>query len=730
MVNEARRRGEGAFEQMIYRYPEAQYKQYLTTGTCLVAFGVIMLILFSVKLFIRQPVIHYLLFIIGFLSIFPTGLTQFIRGFKHREIGYELDYSGFNIVHPEGIKTNVRWDDIKGIDETSTSIKFMTPRGQEEIYKNLEKFEEFYEIFKKYTKRDLKKTADSPRATPVSPKSSLKETKAAEGSSPPQKESKSPAEKESTPTKKGDDARDRMLKEIFASPSAAERTAGKESRPENRKPADSPRETGKTAAVQKETVKPEIAKTAATQKETVKPEIAKTAATQKETVKPEIAKTAATQKETVKPEIAKTAATQKETVKPEILKPDGLKWDAQKAISTPSSSEKSAPSTAESGAKDFEFAFGEVETSIPGGDLPDPGLRGTEAPSLNRTAPASKTEIIPPPQGGFELVFNDFTPSLPFEKEEKNTFATTQLSIKPKSDERESATAPIVPPLDTTEKEKAALSITPPPAVLPAVLPAVPPAAHPAKEERLSLGDLLGAPQSYRDAFPNQEKPPLSEHAQLPKVIQLLPERSPSPKVIPLPPKDQASSRSDGPKSSIPNPQDLMSSLKRIKEGLVPLPEAGAFIPPPAPPYSSRKSPPKEEHQETSFTLSLSATHSHRQSESKHTTSEEKTHTPGLNASEQAIKPPAGREDAPLRTQQTDRREETPHPVKKPAEREADRRSPADTGTPATREIVAANREQARAQSGIKAIPARNAEPATVETMMNDFVERLRALSQ
>ncbi|MGV8124390.1 MAG: hypothetical protein AB2L14_31980 [Candidatus Xenobiia bacterium LiM19] len=662
------------------------------------AFGVIMLILFSVKLFIRQPVIHYLLFIIGFLSIFPTGLTQFIRGFKHREIGYELDYSGFNIVHPEGIKTNVRWDDIKGIDETPASIKFMTPRGQEEIYKNLEKFEEFYEIFKKYTKRDLKKTADSPRATPVSPKSSLKESKAAEDSSPPQKESKSPAEKESTPTKKGDDARDRMLKEIFASPSAADRAAGKESRPENGKPSDSPRETGKTAAAQKETVKPESAKTAAAQKETVKPESAKTAA---------------------------------------------LKWEAPKAISTPSSSEKSAPSTAESGAKDFEFAFGDVETSVPGGDLPDPGLRGTEVPSLMKTAPASKTEIIPPQQGGSEIVFEGFTPLLHVEKEEKNAFATAQLNIKPKSDGRDSTTAPIVPPPDTTEKEKAALSITPLPAVHPAVLPE--------KEERLSLGDLLGAPQSYRDAFPNQEKPPLSEHSPLPKVIPLLPERSLSPKVIPLPPKDPASSRSDSPKSNspksdgsksnIPNPQDLMSSLKRIKEGLVPLPEAGAFIPPPAPPYSSRKSPPKEEHQETSFTLSLSATHSHRQSESKHTTPErhttpeEKTHTPELNASAQSIKPADGREDAPLRTQQIDRREETPYPVKKPAEREADHRSPAHTispahtSTPATREIVAAHREKAQAQSGIKAKPAGNTEPATVETMMNDFVERLRALS-
>jgi len=640
MANRVHTPGEGAVEQMIYRYPEAQYKQYLTTGTCLVAFGAIMLILFSIKIFIRQPVIHYLLFITGFLSIFPTGLTQFIRGFKHREIGYELDYSGFNIVHPEGIKTNVRWDDIKGIDESPTSIKFMTPRGQEEIYKNLEKFEEFYEVFKKYTKRELKKTAEGPRATPVSPKPSLKEQKVAENLSPPQKEGKSPAEKEGTPAKKGDEARDRMLKEIFAAPSTAERAAEKESRPQNGKPADSTRETGKTAAAPREPVKTEIAS------------------------------------------------------------PAGFKWEEPKG---------------ESGAKAFEAVFGEVESPVQEGDLPAPDLRGADVPSLNKTAAASETGKIQPPQGGFDPVFEDFLPSMPVEKEEKSSFATAQLSIKPDPVERGSTGAPPVSPLDTIKKEKAAFSITPPSAAIPE------------KEERLSLGDLLGAPERYRDAFPESENPRISLNSKLPEVIPLLPERSPSPKAIPLPTKEQASRRSDGARSSIPTPHDLMSSLKLIKDGLVPFPEAGAFIPPPSPPYS-RKSAPKEEHQETSFTLSLSAAHSHRQNEPKHPASEVITHVPGMNTKAQTINPAARREDEPLKTRQIGRREETPYPAKKPAEREDDRRTPANA--PATKEIAPADREKVRTQSGSKATPAGNAEPATVETMMNDFVLRLRLLSR
>jgi hypothetical protein len=732
---------------MIFRYPEAQYKQYLTTGTCLVAFGVIMLILFSVKLFVKAPVVHYLLFIIGFLAIFPTGLTQFIRGFKHREIGYELDYSGFNIVHPEGIKTNVRWDDIKGIDETAVSIKFMTPRGQEEIYRNLENFEEFYEIFKKYTRRDLKKGAEGPRGTPVSPKPPAKDTKdakAGEGAAAAQKESPAGPEKEGISAKKGDEARDRMLKEIFSSPAAKESADSRNGKSDGKKPAEPLQDRGK----------PEAVKSAAPAKDAVKPgtmaprESVKPAAIMKDTARPDTS----VPRESVKPAPAVKdtarlgAATAKDGIKQAV---DG--FEEKKTASSAPSSEKTAVSAADSGARGFELVFGDVQSSASEGDLPDLGLPDSEPLSVGETVSEAGADVLEIPQGGFEFVFDDFAPSLPAEKEERTEFATTQLAGRQKTGAQPAAPPPAV-------KEKAALHHT----------------QTPAEDERETPGDLLGKPQSFSEPYLHKESSPLPdiirpeqpqkaghdhsaqsraaqhEPPSLPKVIPLITVKSEPQKTISLPPKEQASGKAEVSKGSIPTPQDLMSSLKRIKEGKIPEPEKGAFIPPPAPPIAPRKQAPQEEVSDTPLTLSLSTSHSHRQAIARRLELEEKAHapaaaerqakpahgpdtqtarpSPGVEMATQELRPQTAARVVPPVQKTAGAGTERPPEAAMPYERGGETRRL--TNAPLTREMMPAGVEKAAPKSDRRAARGGSAGPATVETMMSTFVERLRELSE
>jgi len=210
---------------MIFRYSEKQYKQYVTIGFVLVGAGLVIFILFSLNVFIRIPPLHYGLALLGLFSIFGGGTPHIIRGYKYRSIGYELDHAGFKIVHPTGIKTTIRWQDIKGVEEKARSIIFMTPRGQEEIYRNLTDFEDFYVLFMRFAKRQAPgkgKSPESPAPSPLSPskktlpgkvearQQGVEKSTIEEPPHPEKKLEKTEPKKESTPEKN-----DYLLDEIF-----------------------------------------------------------------------------------------------------------------------------------------------------------------------------------------------------------------------------------------------------------------------------------------------------------------------------------------------------------------------------------------------------------------------------------------------------------------------------------------------------------------------------------
>jgi hypothetical protein len=140
---------------MSFRYPQAVYRSYIQSGFGSIGGGIVLLILLSLRLCELLPPLHYGLVFLGLCLIFGIGVPRVIQGYKHYSIGYELDSSGFRIVHPHGIKTTIKWDTITNIRKTASSLRFITPRGQVEIYRNLDNFAEFYETFLRYAEKRI-----------------------------------------------------------------------------------------------------------------------------------------------------------------------------------------------------------------------------------------------------------------------------------------------------------------------------------------------------------------------------------------------------------------------------------------------------------------------------------------------------------------------------------------------------------------------------------------------
>jgi len=441
-------------------------------------------------------------------------------------------------------------------------------------------------------------------------------------------------------------------------------------------------------------------------------------------------------------------------------------------------SEKPAVNAADSGTTGFELVFGDVKSPASEGDLPDLGLPDSEPLSAGAALSSAGADVLEIPQGGFEFVFDDFAPSLPAEKEERTEFATTQLAGRQKTGERDYGKPSTAQ--GTASKDRIAPATPPEVKEKGAPLPAAkekaaPPRAEtPAEDERGTLGDLLGKPQSYSEPYLRKESSPLPETIRpeqpqkaghdhsappraaqheppsLPKVIPLITGKSEPQKTLSLQPNEQSPGKAEGIRSSIPTPHDLMSSLKRIKEGMIPAPEKGAFIPPPAPPIAPRKSAPSEEVTDTPLTLSLSTSHSHRQAIARRLELEEKAQaaaerqekpangpamqaqtvrpSPGAEMKAQEIRPQTAERVVPPVLKTADLRAERPPEAATPYERGGETRQL--TNAPLTREIMPAGAEKAAPKNDRRAAQARSAGPATVETMMSCFVERLRELSE
>ncbi|MDQ7822593.1 MAG: hypothetical protein RDV48_07325 [Candidatus Eremiobacteraeota bacterium] len=185
---------------MAYRYSESQYKRIVITGFVFLTTGTLALILFSLNILKQSPALHLLLMALGIFFIFALGVPRVIQGFKQRLISYEIDHGGFRIVHPQGIKTTIKWEDITGFNETRHSIKIITIRGQEEIFKNLEEYPEFYETFQRFSKRLVQKEGSQEGGkAPEEEKSSAKSPPAPrqpvkpQGWKPPQRKEEAPA---------------------------------------------------------------------------------------------------------------------------------------------------------------------------------------------------------------------------------------------------------------------------------------------------------------------------------------------------------------------------------------------------------------------------------------------------------------------------------------------------------------------------------------------------------